>query len=152
MTEAARVVRLLARRLSASRRYGDEDVTVAEGAGSYILRLPLIDAEVFLYVDVEEDKVRGVLSFLLYRDNKGSSTHLNNWFRSKGDEGQDVPTLTTRVWAKLWEHEEENREVGRVLWMHGPDLPWLEEDVPEDPAPLLKEPSGGGSVFDLFGA
>jgi hypothetical protein len=40
-----------------------------------------------------------------------------------------VPDLATDLWRAFWEHEVENRTLGRVQWMHGPDLPWLDEDV-----------------------
>lgn len=128
MTEAARFARLLARRISASRQYGDDPVEAVEDGGSHTLTLPLLDAEVFLLVDAEEGRVKGVLAFLCRKAGRGESLHLNNWFR--GDDDAPVPDLVRRAWAKLWEDEQENGELGRVLWMHGPDLPSLPEDVP----------------------
>lgn len=131
MTEVERVARLLARRLSASRRYGDEDIPATAGQGGHFIQLPLLDAEVLLFVepDVDGDRVRGVLSFLLRRDGKGYAVHLNHWFREEwGD--TPVPVLVSRIWAKFWADELENEGLNRVLWMHGPDIPPLPEDVP----------------------
>ena len=62
--------------------------------------------------------------------------HLNYW--SIRDGGMTV----TDMWDQFWKHELENRDLGRLLWMHGPKLAELEPPEPEDE---------GDDVFSMFG-
>lgn len=152
VVEVERVARHLARRLTASRQYGDKDLVVVEDGGIFYITLPLSDADVLLYMEGSEGRVRAVLSFLMFREGGGNALHLNNWFRRPMDDGASVSDLVERIWAKFYEDEQENYKLNRVLWMHGPLLP---QDMESLPPPRDKTPRNPppkvASVFDLFG-
>lgn len=120
MTECARILRLLARRVRATKLYESDEPTETD------VLVKLEDAEVLVHLEGEDGRATGALSFLI---KKGSLTalHLNQWRRHGR---ASVPTLVDDLWEAFWEHELENRALGRIQWMHGPELPPLPEDVP----------------------
>ena len=121
MTETYRVLRLLGRRLAASQLYEVDD------AEADTLRVHLADADILIFVDAAPDgQVKYALSYLTPHKSM-VSTHLNHWARTPGR--RTVPLLVADLWHAFWAQEMENRALGRVQWMHGPDLPFLDEDV-----------------------
>lgn len=121
--------RLLARRCQASGAY---EVEVPD-EGDEMVRLHLLDADVLVLV--EGHHVDGTATTALsYLGKHGSDVcqHLNGWRR---EGGMDVGALVDDLWRAFWAHEQENEGLGRTLWMHGPTLPVLAEDVcaPDEP-------------------
>lgn len=100
-----------------------------------MVRLHLLDAAVLVLV--EGHHVDGTAKLALsYLGKHGSDVcqHLNGWYRPEGD--KDVGALVDDLWRAFWAHEVENEGIGgRTLWMHGPTLPVLAEDVcvPDEP-------------------
>jgi hypothetical protein len=126
VTETQRILRLLGRRVAATGFYKADEPTGGDGQ-SACLSIHLADAHVVVFVDEESDgQAKMALSFLS-KQGSLSSVHLNQWRRPDGR--MSVPTLTTGLWHAFWEHEVENRALGRIQWMHGPDIPFLAEDV-----------------------
>lgn len=143
MTEAHAVREALARRCVLTRAYMADPVLEEDE----MVRLHQRDRDILIYVEPDkEGRVLGALSFLTLQ---GSSTdlHLNGWCRPDGL--FLVSELVDALWAAFWLHEQENKGIGRALWMSGADLP------PEVPAPaqvlleFRKLPEL--DVLDLFG-
>ena len=126
MTETQRILRLLSRRVAATGFYTTDEPTGGDGQ-SACLTIHLADAHVVVFLDEESDgRAKMALSFLS-KQGSLSSQHLNQWRRPDGR--MSVPSLVTDLWHAFWEHEVENRALGRIQWMHGPDIPFLAEDV-----------------------
>lgn len=127
MTETYRILRLLGRRIAATTFYQVGEVVCGDGQMS-CLPLHLADAHVLLCIDEDpaDGRAKICLSFLA-RSGSLHTTHLNQWVRPPGR--MSVPALVNDLWESFWVHEVENRQLGRIQWMHGPDLPFLEEDV-----------------------
>lgn len=148
MTEVERVARLLSRRVTATGMYKvslPEDPHAPEHGGFFLVTIHLLDAEVMVYLEPEGDSVQGALSFILPHGKGNIATHLNGWRRAPVP--MTVPQLVNALWAAFWEHEQENKELGRILWMHGPTLPSLPEDVPVQGTLFLPSTD---SVLDLL--
>lgn len=151
LTEASRVRRLLSRRATESGAYlsplpkEEEDLVV----------ILLLDAQVFVSIEETQGRVTAALSYLVKQEH---TSHLNGWRREDGCT-RSVPDLVDDIWAAFWVHEKENETLGRILWMHGPMLPGIGEDIQIEDIPLPEPPQvaakplslSGATVFDLFG-
>lgn len=135
MTEAYRLLRLLGRRVSATTFYEAGEPLCGEGHIPCLF-IHLADADILVFIDEDpEGRVRTALSFLAMHGLQ-ATVHLNRWRRPLHE--QDMPALVTDLWGAFWVHELENRQIGRTQWMHGPNLPPLQEDVvPESPLDAL---------------
>jgi hypothetical protein len=109
------------------RHAGYQDVTLLEDGDVVQFTSPFADGPSIVLVFRDGDTA------LAYVVVGGVGNHLNH---GRGDDDQ--------VWSGFWHCELENREAGRVTWMHGPTLPQTSE-APDD------HESGASSVFDLFG-
>jgi len=165
MTEAERVVRLLARRMHAA---GFREPVLGVDNEQQYLMLDTVSRsglKVFICVWIHPDgRIRDALTFV-FEDRSASlmGKHLNNWRRSEGD--FTVQQLVDSLWAAFWVHEEENRTLNRLQWMHISKLPDLDE-VEHTGPPLLGAvdedkprrkrkkdrliPDEHTTVFDLF--
>lgn len=165
MTEAERVARLLARRLAAA---GFPDPVLGSDLEHCYLMLDTTSRtglKVFLCLWLQPGgQVRDALSFVFDGQPSMMGKHLNNWRRPEGD--FTVPQLVDKLWEAFWAHEEENRALNRLQWMHLSKLPDLDEEVPSGPSlldaashidkPQRKRkktpivPDEHTTVFDLF--
>lgn len=165
MTEAERVARLLARRMAGAGF--PEPVLGADNDQHYLVldTKSRTGLKVFLCLWVQPDgQIRDALSFV-FEDKAASITgkHLNNWRRPEG--AFTVSQLVDSLWAAFWAHEEENRTLNRLQWMHVSKLPDLVEvehtgpsllgASPEDKPQRKRKKAGVApddhtTVFDLF--
>jgi hypothetical protein len=85
------------------------------------LGLHLSDAVVHIYLDQNAaGEVKEALTFLAKSESR-AFLHLNFWSRPK--KIMTVVEIVKDIWRAWWEHELENRKLGRVQWMCSETLP-----------------------------
>jgi hypothetical protein len=129
--DVPRVLRELLARLSLIQAYTGTSLFELEG-----VQLRSADLDVLIHV-----WEGGAQTFALKEG--GQVRHLNYW--SARDLVGDQDPITA-MWACFWTQEGVNRDLGRLQWMHGPDLPVLSRvAAPKAPPPFEED------IFTLFG-
>lgn len=136
--EATEFLQELIARIALVGDYGN--IQQSEPGEPLCAHIHLADAVVTIFVDERDGVPTGALSYLTATGHEG--THLNRW-TAKGS------TTTNALWQAFWKHEEENRTLGRVTWMHGSELPEIKRKPIPKPEPKV-ELSDLGGIFDLF--